>query len=53
VRDSVDVLESGGVLPSAPVWARISRLMSEQQPRQVADHSILEQQVVELVYYTM
>jgi hypothetical protein len=47
------VLESGGVLPSAPIWARISRLMSEQQPRQVADHSILEQQVVELVYHTM
>ncbi|KAL7503366.1 hypothetical protein ACHAXN_001169 [Cyclotella atomus] len=53
LRDSCDILNSGGLLPTATaaVWARSSRLLSDK--RQVASNLQLEQQVDQLFIYTM
>jgi hypothetical protein len=53
LRDSIDVMNSGGFLPTAPVWARISRLMLDRQPRQTVNDQQLEQNVDELFNHTM
>jgi hypothetical protein len=53
LRDSIDVLNSGGRVPTAAVWSRISRLMPERQPRQNADNLQLEQGVDALFRHTM